>query len=207
MDLTHINLPEIPSNIVFIISGLSLCLFGSILFRFGTRLVGLGLGMGFGFFLGEVANTFLKTDQNLANYILLAFSIIGAIASLFIIKSITNFIFAILGFLFGLLIGRFGLELYSTFQNITFEMNQSNGIIIIAIAAISAVLAVLMQRYIMIFVSSYIGSTFLVSSVDFLANNNSSFIVVVIFSILWQAYILGRLFREKKRYTQKNNES
>lgn len=204
MEITNWLTAFASSDLIFVVSGLFLCLFGSIIFCFGTKLIGLGLGMGFGFFLGELTNAFMQSDENLGNFILLGFTIVGAVASLFIIKSITNLIFGILGFLFGLLLGRFGLELYSSYNGTSFELGQTNSIIIFGIAGAVAFLAILLQRYIMIFISSYIGSTFLFSGVTYLSERESSFMVILVFSIIWQTYILGRLFRDRKRNSAEN---
>ncbi len=187
------------SELVFTVVGLALLLGGWIIFRLGTRLLGVGLGAGFGFFIGEVLNVVLKVDRNLGLYITIGCSAIGALGAIFMIKAVTNFLFALIGFLFGALIGRIAAEVQADVNQVEFALNSQSGVIILVAAVVTALMAVWLQRLIMILITSYMGATFLVAGVDYLSIQPWAFPAVLSAGIFWQGYVLGRLFRRSRK--------
>lgn len=183
----------------FVGVGIILLLFGWLVFRAGTRVLGVGLGVGLGFFVGEVLNIVLKIDRESGLLLTLACCAIGGIAALFLLRAVTNFLFALIGFLFGALLGRLGSEVYATMEGQEFVLSQESGMIILGVAVFTALLAVWLQRLIMILTTSYMGATFLVAGVPALVAYPWSFPAVLVSGILWQSSIMGRIFATKKR--------
>lgn len=187
------------SELTFTIIGLALLLGGWILFRLGTRLLGVGLGAGFGFFIGEVLNIVLKIDRNVGLYVTIGCSMIGALAAIFMLRAVANFLFALIGFLFGALAGRIAAEVYADWHNLPFALNGQAAMIILPAAGITALLAVWLQRLIMILITSYMGATFLVAGVDYLTRQPLAFPLVLVAGIFWQSFILGKIFKRSKQ--------
>lgn len=195
----NFTLAQNESELVFTIGGLALLLFGWIIFRLGSRLISVALGAGFGFFFGEVLNVVLEVDRNTGLYITIGCAMVGALFAIFMIRAATNFLFALIGFLFGALIGRVGAEIYMQSQQIEFAFNSQTGIIILATAGVTAIIAVWLQRLIMILITSYMGAVLLVAGVDYLSEQHWGFPVVLAGGIIWQGFILGRLFKRRPR--------
>jgi hypothetical protein len=193
------------SELVFTISGLVLLLFGWIIFRLGSRLISIGLGAGFGFFFGEVLNVVLEIDRNMGLYITIGCSMVGALFAMFMIRAATNFLFALIGFLFGALIGRVGSEIYLGTQQMDFAFNSETGIIILATAGVTAIMAVWLQRLIMILITSYMGATFLVAGVDYLTMQPWAFPAVLGGGVFWQGFILGRIFKRRPKADRRSS--
>ena len=196
----NFQIPEFSqSQWIFTGGGLALLLFGWIIFKLGTRLFGIGLGGAVGFFLGEILNILLKIDRNTGLYVSIGCGIVGALAAMFFLRAVTNFLFAVIGFLVGALMGRIGAEIFSQMNHAEFGLNSQTGAIIIGLAIMMALLAVWMQRLIMIFATSYVGALFFVTSIDELAALPWSFPAVLVAGILWQWMILGRLLKRRKK--------
>jgi hypothetical protein len=204
-----LSLPELPdvnlslqaqsgAELTFVIIGLVLLLGGWLVFRFGTRLLGIALGAAMGFFIGEVLNVILKVDRDLGLMITIGCSAIGGLAALIMIRAVTNLLFAIIGLLFGALLGRLGAEIYAAMHHTEFIFSKEAGLAIMAVAIVTAIAAIWLQRLIMILTTSYMGATFLVAGVDYLTARPMSFPVILTAGIIWQAFILGRIFVSRK---------
>lgn len=191
------------SELIFTLAGLALLLGGWIIFRLGSKLLSVALGAGFGFFVGEVLNVILEVDRSQGLYITIGCSIVGTLAAMFMIRAINNFLFALIGLLFGALIGRLGSEMYANYQGAEFALNPQSGIIIGCAAIVTALVAVWLQRLIMILITSYMGTTFLVAGVEYLSMQPLAFPAVLAAGIVWQWYVLGRLLRRKPRPAQR----
>src|SRR5690606_25871366 len=150
------------------------------------------------FFIGEVLNVVLKVDRELGLYITIGCSVIGALGAIFLIKAVTNFLFAVLGFLFGALVGRIAAEVQADLSHVEFTLNSQSGIIILGAAIVTALLAVWLQRLIMILITSYMGATFLIAGVDYLSIQPWAFPAVLFAGIFWQGYVVQRIFRRRK---------
>lgn len=185
-------------ELVFILVGLVLLLGGWIVFRAGTRLLALALGAGFGFFLGEMLNVVLKVDRDVGLWITVGCSAVGGLGAVIMIRAVTNFLFALIGLLFGALMGRLGAEVYAQFHQVPFEINRDTGLAIAAVAGVTTILAVWLQRLIMILITSYMGATFLVAGVDALSIQPLAFPAVLGAGIIWQGFVLGRIFKKRK---------
>lgn len=191
------------TDLIFMLCGLALLLFGWLIFRMGTRLFSVGLGAGFGFFFGEVLSVVLEIDRDAGLYITIGCSIVGALFATFMIRAVTNFLFALIGFLFGALIGRVGSEIYMNSQQMDFAFTSESGIIILATAAVTAIIAVWLQRLIMILITSYMGATFLVAGSEYLSMQPWAFPAVLAGGVFWQGYVLGQMFRRHRRKADK----
>lgn len=187
------------SELVFTISGLVLLLGGWLIFRLGSRLLSVGLGAGFGFFIGEVLNVILKVDRSLGLYITIGCCAIGALGAIIMIKAVTNFLFALIGFLFGALLGRLGCEIYADWHQLEFAITPESGVVILAAAGITAVIAIWLQRFIMILITSYMGATFLVAGVAYLSMQPWAFPAVLAGGIIWQGYVLDKILRRRPK--------
>ncbi len=198
-DQLAFELPAYTStDLTFVILGAVLLLFGWIIFRAGTRVFSLALGTGFGFFVGEVLNIILKVDRDFGLMITIGTSAVGALAAFFMVKAITNFVFAFIGFLFGALLGRLAAEVHADMNQTEFVFSKEAGGAILALGLVTGVLAMWLQRLIMILITSYMGATFLVAGVPLLSQYPIAFPAVLMAGILWQAMIMGRIFSRKK---------
>src|SRR5690606_20372525 len=153
---------------------------------------------GFGFFFGEVLNVLLKVDRDIGLMITIGCSAIGGLGALVMIRAVTNFLFALIGFLFGALVGRLGAEIHAAYHHTEFVLTQEAGIAIIATAVVTALIAIWLQRLIMILITSSLGATFLVAGVDYLQMHPLAFPAVLIAGVLWQSFVLGRIFKSRK---------
>ncbi len=187
------------SELLFTIAGLALLLGGWIIFRMGSKLLGVALGAGFGFFVGEILNVVLKVDRNQGLYITIGCSIVGTLAAMFMIRAISNFLFALIGLLFGALLGRLGSETYADYLGVEFVLNPQSGAIIGGVAIATALVAVWLQRLIMILITSYMGATFLVAGVAYLSMQPWAFPAVLAAGIVWQGFVLGRIMRRRPK--------
>lgn len=201
-DRFAIDLPAYAgADIAFVILGAVLLLFGWIIFKAGTRLLGVGLGAGFGFFTGEVLNVILKVDRDVGLLITIGTTAIGALASFIMLRAVTNFLFAFVGLLFGALLGRLAAEIHAGINQTEFIFSKEAGFAILGVAIITALLAVWLQRLIMILITSYMGATFLNAGVPLLYTYPAAFPGLIVAGILWQSFIMRRIFvTGKKRH-------
>jgi len=196
----NLSLPvQSESELIFTISGIILLLGGWIIFRLGSRLLGVGLGAGFGFFFGEVINILLKIDRQTGLYVTIGCSVVGALAAIFMIRAVTNFLFALIGLLFGALLGRIGAEIYAAVNGAEFVLNSQSAMIIGPTALVTALMAVWLQRLIMILITSYMGATFLVAGVEYLSQQPWAFMAVLVAGIFWQGFVMGRIFKSRPK--------
>lgn len=89
--------------------------------------------------------------------------------------------------------------MYADFNGTAFALNSESAMIILPAAAITALLAVWLQRLIMILITSYMGATFLVAGVEYLSDKPLAFPLVLGAGIFWQGFVLGRIFRRRRR--------
>lgn len=187
------------AQVIYTIVGAGLCVGGWALFWVGSRLLGVALGVAFGFFFGELLGIVLKLEANAALLAQLTCSILGALGGLMAMRAASTFAFALAGFLFGALLGRLGSELYAQWHHETYAFTTQVAIAVAASGGVMAVLALLMQKYIMIVITSYVGATFLVPSVEVLANHEPwATPAVILASILWQVILLTRLITSRR---------
>lgn len=187
-------------QVIFTIIGTGLCLGGWAVFYLGTRVLGLALGLGFGFFFGELLAMVLKLDTQPANLVSLACALLGAFGGLVLMRATTTFAFGLAGFLFGALLGRLGLEIHAEVNRETFRFTTESSVIVLLAAATMGVLAVWLQKYVMIVITSYIGANFLVEGVDALAKAWPwSFLAILLAGILWQWVLVSRLLTDDGR--------
>lgn len=190
-------------QVLYTIFGVGLCLGGWLLFWLGSRLVGLALGMSFGFVFGNLLALVLKLEENPTLLVLLACSLMGAFGGFLLMRAATTFVFGLAGFLFGALLGRMGAEFYALYHEDDFAFTAPVVLAVVGSGLLMGLLAVYMQKYIMIVVTSYVGATFLVGGVEFLQTHMPwSFLCVIIAAIGWQSILVGRLLSDRRRAQQ-----
>lgn len=187
------------SELLFIVLGIALLLGGWLIFLLGTRILSIGVGVGLGFFIGEILSIVLKVDRNTGLYVAIGCAVMGGLGALLIIKAVSNFLFAVLGLLLGAMVGRIAAEVYADWHNIPFALNSQSAVIILPAAIISALAAIWMQRFIMILITSYMGSIFLAESIPYLSRQAWGFIALFLFGIAWQLFVVGRMFRKSRQ--------
>jgi len=195
-------------QVLYTIFGVGLCLGGWLLFWLGSRLVGLALGMAFGFVFGQLLTMVLNLQPNQAMLVLLACCLMGAFGGFLLMRAATTFVFGLAGFLFGVLIGRIGAEFHAIYyQNTAFGWSPPVSLAVAGSGIVMAILAVYMQKYIMVIITSYVGATFLVGGVEFLQKHMPwSFVCVLVSAILWQAILVGRLLADRRRAAEPSEE-
>jgi hypothetical protein len=187
------------AQVIYTIYGAGLCLGGWAIFWLGSKLLGLALGLAFGFVFGDLLGLVLKLDANAALLVLLACSLLGAFGGLLLMRAATTFLFGLAGFLFGALLGRLGSELYAEMQHFDYAFNTNVAIAVAASGAIMAALTLLMRKYVIIVITSYMGATFLVAGLDFLTLRQPwSEVGVTLAAIFWQVLLVTQLIKSKR---------
>jgi hypothetical protein len=187
------------SDALFTIFGASLCLGGWIVFYMGSRLVGVALGAALGFVFGTAVGIVLKLPESPSMLIQLSCGLLGGFGGLVFMKAATSFLFGLTGFLFGLMLGRLGSEVYFEIRKMGFAFTNEVILAIVASGTIVGLLAVWMQKYIMILVTSFIGASFLSESVGFLKQHQPlSDAVLIVVAIFWQLLLVNWLLAPDK---------
>jgi hypothetical protein len=187
------------SQTLLTIAGVLMCLAGWLLFRLGTRVAGMGIGMGLGFGLGNVAASVAKLPPDQAMLAMGAGALIGIIGGLLLVKALTNYLFAITGFLFGALLARLALETYSAMNEQTFVLNSTSSLILLGGSAVGAVLAVMAKKTIMVVVTAYVGTTLLSMAFPVIATSSGYFWAILATSIMWQGFVFERISRPRRK--------
>lgn len=185
-------------QVLIAIFGAALCLGGWVLFWVGSRLIGVAIGMGFGFVFGEALCYVLKLQGTAVPLVLLACSLLGAIGGVFFVKAVTALLFGAMGFLFGALIARVGVDLYFSTKDMEFAFSPPVIAIIVGSGVMVAILAIVLQKAIVIIVTSYVGASFLVLGVPAAAAHMPiAFVGIFIVSVLWQAILVTQLIPDR----------
>lgn len=185
-------------DVVLGIIGALLCLGGWVLFHVGSRLVGITIGMGFGFAFGSVLALILQLQPAGEQLVLLSCSLMGAIVGFFFVKFATTFLFALIGFLFGALLGRVGSEVHASITGSAYGLNTPVAIGIAVSGFVVALLAVWLQKLILIVITSFVGATFLTAAMPNV-QKVEVWVLLGIFSaaLMWQ-FILARIILRSK---------
>jgi hypothetical protein len=114
-------------------------------------------------------------------------------------RAATTFLFGIAGFLFGALLGRLGCELYAEMQHFDYAFTTYVAITVATSGAIMAALTLLMRKYVIIIITSYVGATFLVAGVEFLGHRQPwSQVGVTLAAIIWQVLLVTQFISDKR---------
>lgn len=187
-------------EVLVTIAGAALCLGGWLIFYFGSRLVGLGLGLGLGFVFGGLLSLLLELKGTHQDAVVLACSIVGAFGGLLLIRVVSSFVFFLMGFLFGSLIGRVGAAAWAASHGAEFAYDSTTITVILVSATLVALLAVWLQKYVMIVITSFVGANFLVSGVAYLRQMPlAAFIAVFVLAMLWQVVLVTSLVKGGRR--------
>ena len=187
------------AEVILTIFGAALCLGGWVIFWMGSRLVGMALGMGFGFVFGDLLAILLKLPAGSAALVLFGCTLMGAFGGLFAMRAVTNFVFALNGFLFGALLGRMGADVYFQIKHAPFDFTGPVIAAILAGAIAMALLAIYLQKHIVIVTTSYIGAAFLTASIRFFLHHKPwSFLCIFLAAIIWQVILVTRLLDSGK---------
>lgn len=185
-------------QVLIAIFGAALCLGGWVLFWVGSRLIGVAIGMGFGFVFGEALCYVLKLHASPVPLVLLACSLLGAIGGIFFVRAVTALLFGLMGFLFGALIARVGVDLYYATKETEFAFTPAVIAIILGSGVLLAIFAIVLQKAIVIIVTSYIGASFLVLGVPAAAAHMPvAFLAIFVASVIWQAILVTQLIPDK----------
>jgi hypothetical protein len=182
------------------IIGAALCLGGWVIVWAGTRLLGIFIGLGFGFVFGEVLALVLDLAPDPHQMTTLACSLIGAVAGIFLARIVTAGAFAIVGLLFGALIGRVGAAVLFAASQSPFEFTPPVIAAIAITAVVFALLAVWLQRFIIIVITSYVGAAFLTGAFPALREHLVWwFLAFFTGAVVWQTLFVTKLASNKKR--------
>lgn len=184
--------------ILLVAFGGMLCLGGWVLFWFGTRLIGAVLGMGFGFGFGQVLSIAMGLDVNSAILVSLGCALLGALAGVVMARTAATLLFAVTGFLFGALLGRIGVQVYFVARDEQFVLSALPIAVILACAVALALLAIWLQRTIVIMVTSYMGASLLAAGWAIVPERLPWFLLsVFVGSVIWQTILVTRLIPSK----------
>ena len=187
-------------QLVIVIVGVALCVGGWVLFWVGSRLLGIGLGMGFGFGFGQLLIMAMDLHGSGVPLVMLSCSLLGAIGGFFLMRATTTVMFGLTGFLFGALLGRVGVQVHTVVRDVPFEYNAMVVGAILLTAGVVAVLAIWLQKSIVVMVTSYMGAGFLVTGIPAVAEHLPwSFLAIFAGAVLWQGFLVTKLIEGKPR--------
>ena len=185
-------------QVTITILGAALCVGGWVLFAVGSRLFGIAIGMGLGFVFGQILAFAMDLHGTGVALVLVACSLLGAVGGLFLMRAATTLMFGLMGFLFGALLGRIGVQIYNVVENRPFQVDAITVGAILLTAVVVGLLALWLQKAIVVVITSYMGAAFLSSSVPFLVENYPwGFIGVFAAAAAWQAFLVTRLLDAK----------
>jgi hypothetical protein len=188
------------SHVFFVIFGAALALGGWVVFWFSTRLLGLTAGLGFGFAFGQLLATVIQVQGPTATLVLLACSLLGAVGGFFFMRAVTAFFFALVGFLFGALLGRVGLQAYLLATTGEYVLTSIGIGVILGTGVVFAILGVVLQRSITILVTSFAGATFLVAGLPIRADREIWYFVgMFAASVIWQTILVTYLLVDRPK--------
>lgn len=191
---------EVNAELVLTVLGAALCLCGWIMFWIGSRLLGIGLGLGFGFVFATLLGHVMRIQPGGQALVLLSCSLFGALGGFLLVRAVTTFLFGILGFLFGALLGRIGVDVYYLVNNQAIPaLTTVTGGVIVGCGAFVALMALWLQKYILILITSYVGASFLVVGVPYLqAHEVWALLGLFGFAVLWQSFLASLLLRPRQ---------
>lgn len=153
---------------IYLLFGTILSVGGWLALWLGTRLLGAVMGLGLGFVFGLAFSLALGLDLGARSLVELGCSVMGAVGGVLFIRALNSFILALVGFLFGILLARLGVQLYCAAYNISYELTPQTALVYVVIGAITAAGALWLRRGIAIVVTAFVGTSFLTTSVPFL---------------------------------------
>lgn len=193
------KIPAANIQLVMIVAGAMLCLGGWVVFWLGTRLVGIALGLGFGFAFGELLSFALKADLATERVIWLSCSFLGAAGGLMFMRFVSNFLFILAGFIFGVMLGRVATEMYLHVHHQKFVLTPQIGGGLVICGAVVGMLTVWLKRFIVITITSYVGAAFLVGGANIRADQAVLwFAGILLGSIVWQSILVTQFLPSKK---------
>ncbi|MBX7246396.1 MAG: DUF4203 domain-containing protein [Candidatus Sumerlaeaceae bacterium] len=185
-------------QLILLILGAALCIGGWVLFYVGTRLLGIGFGLGFGFAFGAILCAVIKLQGPQEQALILICSAIGAVGGIFLARFVTSFLFFLIGFLFGAMLGRIGTELYFNATSQVFTWTPAIGAVVAGSGLAIGLLSMWLQKYVMIVITSFIGATYLVAGIPALARHRElAFLAIFVVSVGWQVILTTQLLSRK----------
>jgi hypothetical protein len=186
---------------IFTIVGMVLCLGGWVVFYWGTRLSGIGLGLGLGYVFGEILSRVIALEATQQDMLVLICSVVGAVAGYLFIRAVTRLAFFISGLLFGAMIGRLiALFVVSRQVGAVFAWDTQAITIVLVTAVVTGLLAMFLQRHLVIVITSFIGANYLVVGVAYLNQMPvPAMLAVFILAIVWQGFLVKGLFPGSRR--------
>ena len=186
---------------IFTIVGVVLCLGGWVIFYWGTRLSGIGLGLGLGYVFGELLSRVIALQATQQDVLVLVCSVVGAVAGFILIRAATRIAFFFSGFLFGAMIGRLlALLVVSRQVGAVFTWDNQAITIVIVSAVVTGLLALFLQRHLVIVITSFIGANYLVVGVAYLNQMPvPAMLAVFVLAVLWQGFLVKALFPGSRR--------
>lgn len=177
--------------------GVVLCAVGWFALWFGTRLVGAVIGLGLGFCFGVLFSLVLGIAAGSRELVELSCAAVGALGGIIFIRAVTSFVLAFTGFLFGVLVGRLAIDLYASAAGIDAAASSETILVAVGCGVVGAILALWLRRAVVIFVTAFVGSTFLCAGVAFLHDTLPwSFAAIFAGSCFLQTS-LAKLFRRR----------
>jgi hypothetical protein len=182
------------------ISGAILCLGGWILFHVGTRLVGVAIGLGFGFGFGMALGMVLRLTPGGEQLVMLACSLLGAIGGFIFVRFATSFLFALAGFLFGAMLGRVGSDIHATLTHTSPAITPAVAAAIAISGFVVAILAIVLQKLIVVIITSFVGATFLTAAIP-RTENFEVWVLLGFFigSVVWQLLLTRYILADKAK--------
>jgi hypothetical protein len=130
--------------------------------------------------------------------VLLACSLLGAFGGVLVARAVSTFLFCLIGFIFGALLGRVGVQLYFHVQGIAYVLTTPVALVIVGCGAVVGVLTAWLQKYVMIVITSFVGATFLVAGVPALQHYALwAFAGTFLAAVLWQVVLVTQLLGDK----------
>ncbi len=181
-----------------LLAGGILCFGGWIALWVGSRLIGATIGLGLGFIFGVAFSMALGLEAGAAALVQLGCSVMGALGGIFFIRALNSFLLALVGFLFGILLARLGLQIHAGTTGHPYSLTPQNALILVLIGAAVAAIALWIRRTIAILITAFVGTTFLCAGVAPLHDMLPwSFLVLLLASLFVQTFFSRVLARRR----------
>ena len=189
-------------QVVLWILGSLLCFGGWIVLWLGSRMIGATFGLGMGFCFGFVFAVALDLDPGPKALVELGCALMGAVGGVLLIRALNTFVLLLVGFLFGVLLGRLGVQIYAGVAQVSYKLTPNLALLIVLVGAASAGLALWLRRTLAIVITAFVGTSFLCASLGMLQRNLPwSFALLLALSLFIQSS-LSRLMKPRNPLPQ-----
>jgi len=172
-------------NILLLIVGLIISVFGWTLYWTGVRLIGLFVGLLAGLTFASLLILLLPSSQigKYEELVIILFALLGSICGFIFIKKINNLLFFIIGAIIGVMLWRSASNAIPQFPYVILDNLRRYFIIDLIVAVLSGFITLKLKRYMIIIFTSFIGAILIWTSIFNLRKPEQMIFIIPIFAI------------------------